>query len=416
MKLKRVTVFIVDNLFGSSIMNDFQSKASECTLTVVKTLILEFGISDFSAAIRDAKAAETRLFALLLDEPAMAGQLLEQGYNAGLFVEGTAILASDLILTPLTWAAIKNKKKIPAIMKGIMGVQYSPGFNMISTPQGKRFVRRFISQPNSQVTHADGSISCASDSLDDNGQFFLYSLRDNSGTVCGGLEFSRFNASGMNIYPYTAHVYDAVYAVAYATHYLFESLNRTELEAAEFYKTLLSNTNFSGASGRIAFTPGSNHYPYNNRGNREVGHEYLIVQFNEKMYTSSANGSEAFVVVGDFDPINTSHVCAPGYHFANGKVCFGTVYNTFDNKPPTNTEEFVSLALSVQIVCYVLCGLLLSVVILIAALTFTYRSYKVIHDNQRAMIYLVILGGLLFSVRILVISLNIDDATCTAKM
>ena len=185
MKLKRVTVFIVENLFGSLTLNDFQSKASECALTVVETLILEFGISDFSAAIRDAKAAETRLFALLLDEPVMAGQLLEQGYNAGLFVEGTAILATDLILTPLTWAAIENKKNIPAIMKGIMGVQYSPGFNMISTPQGKKFVQRFISQANSQVTHADGSISCASDSLDDNGQFFLYSLRDNSGTVCG---------------------------------------------------------------------------------------------------------------------------------------------------------------------------------------------------------------------------------------
>ncbi len=407
---------MVDNLFGSLVLSDFQSKASECTLNVVETVTMEFGNSDFSSALKIAKAAETRLFALLLDEPTMAGQLLEQGYNEGLFVEGTAILATELILTPLTWAAIKNKEKIPTIMKGIMGVQYSPGFNMISTPQGKNFVQRFISQPNTQVTHADGSISCDADSLDDNGQFFLYDIRGDFGSICGGLDFSRFNASGMNIYPYAAHVYDAVYTAAYAIHHLFESLNRTELVPVEFYKALLSETNFSGASGRVAFTPGSIYFPHNNRGNREVGHEYLIVQFNGDMYASSVNGSEAFVVVGEFDPKKNSRLCMAGYQFANGKVCSRTVYNTVDNNPPVNTEEVVSLALAVRIVCYVLFGLLLSGVISVAGLTITYRSYKVIHDNQREMIYLVILGGFLFSIRILFIGLRVSDATCTAKM
>ena len=416
LQLKRVTVFVVDSLFGSSTLSDFQSTASECTLTVVATVTLKYGTSDFSSALSTAKSAQTRLFALLLDEPTMAGKLLEQGYTSGLFVEGTAILATDAILTPLTWAAIKKVKYIPAIMKGLIGVQYTPSLGLMSTSQGKAFLQRFISQPSTQVADANGSIFCASNSLDDSGQFFLYSLRDNSGSVCGGLDFSRFNTSGMNVYPYAAHVYDAVYAVAYAADYLFKALNRTKLDPTEFYNTLLSGTSFKGASGLMEFTAGSSFYPHNNRGNREVGHDYLILQFNNDKYKSSVNGSEAFVVVGVFDPWNISHLCASGYRFINGNVCSSPVYNTNDGNPPVNTEEFVSLAVSIQIVCYVLCGLLLSVVALFAALTFRYRSYKVIHDNQREMIYLVIFGAFLFSIRILIISLQVNNASCEAKM
>ena len=417
LKLKRVTVFYINSLFGSMTLSDFQSTASDCALTVVAAVVLDYESSDFTSALSTAKAAQTRLFALLLDEPSMAGQLLEQGYNMGLFTEGTAILGTDTILTPLTWEAIKNKRYIPYIMKGFIGVKYTPGLEIMSALQGKKFIQKFISQPNTETHNADGTTFCASNSLDDSGQFFLYSLRDTWGSVvCGGLDFSHFNSSGLNVYPFAAHVYDAVYAVAYAVHHLFTTLNRTKLLPAELYSTLLTGTNFTGASGDMAFTSGSKFYPYNNRGNREVGHEYLILQFNEQMYATSVNGTEAFVTIGVFDPSNSSHLCTPGYVFVNGNVCSHPVYNTYNGEPPVNTEKYVTLSLAVQIVCFVFCGFLMLVAIVFAALTFRYRSFKVIHDNQREMIYLVIFGAFIFSTRILLIGLQINDATCEAKM
>eukprot|EP01035_Chromulina_nebulosa_P069311 gene69311-biopygen14977 len=158
---------------------DFQSSSSECALNVVSVSMLEYGTVDFSAALSQAKQAQTRLFAILLDEPVMAGQLLEQGYNLGLFRQGTEILGTEAITTPQTWKAIVNKQNVVNIMKGFIGVRYSPGFGMMSTK-----------------------------------------------------------------------------------------------------------------AGSMAFTPGSKYYPHNNRGNREVGHEYLIYQFNEALYASTVNGSE----------------------------------------------------------------------------------------------------------------------------
>lgn len=406
---------MIDSFFGSMAYTDFQSSLSECALTVVSESIVEYGTTDFSPALSQAKAAETRLFVLLLDQPAMAGQLLEQGFNAGLFREGTAILGTDLITTPLTWQAIVNKKNIPYIMKGFIGLQYSPGLGMMTSPHGQKFISNFIQQPSTEFRRADGTISCRSNSLDDSGDFFLYSLRQNSKSVCGGLDFSLFNSSGANIYPFAAHVYDAVYAVAYAVHQLFVVENKTSLSPTDFYSTLLKGTNFDGASGRVAFTAGSSFYPYNNRGNREVGHDYLIYQFNEGLYSTTTNGTGAFGVIGMFHS-NISHLCSPGYQFLNGDLCYEPTFNTIDGSTPVNENVNLTLTFSTEVCCFVLAGLLFSVASTFVFLTYRFRSYKVIHANQREMIYFVLLGAILCAVRILIIGLSVTDATCIAKM
>eukprot|EP01035_Chromulina_nebulosa_P069526 gene69526-biopygen38353 len=126
----------------------------------------------------------------------MAGQLLEQGYNMGLFRVGTAILGTEAITTPETWAAISNKLNIVQIMKGFIGIKYSPGLSMMSSKRGQKFIESFIHQPSTQGISDDGSVSCDSNSLDDSAQFFLYSQRNMQQTLCSGLNFSRFNASG----------------------------------------------------------------------------------------------------------------------------------------------------------------------------------------------------------------------------
>ena len=395
---------------------DFQSSSSECALNVVSVSMLEYGTVDFSAALGQAKQAQTRLFALLLDEPTMAGQLLEQGYNLGLFRLGTEILGTEDITTPLTWKAIVNKRNVVNIMKGFIGLRYSPGLGMMSTPQGQNFIKRFIDQTSTQYTNADGSISCDANSLDDSGQFFLYSQRNMQKTYCSGLNFSHFNSTGANIYPYAAHVYDAVYAIAYAVQHHLADFNKTTTQPSDVYSYFLKGTNFNGASGSMAFTPGSKYYPYNNRGNREVGHKYLIYQFNEALYASTVNGSGAFGVIGVFDPRNVSRPCRPGSTLQSGEVCNKVVYNTFDGSPPVNNDIYVSLAWSTQMCSFVFAGILFTLAAVFASLTYRFSTFKVIHANQREMIYFVLLGAMLCSVRIMLIGLNVTDTMCISKL
>lgn len=407
---------MINSMFGSMTLNEFQSSSSECALQVVSVSTIEYGAVDFSAALSQAKQAQTRLFALFLDNPAMAGRLLEQGYNMGLFREGTAILGVEDLTTPETWNAITNKLNIPKIMKGFVGLKYSPGLSVMGSKQGQKFIKSFIQQPTTQGTNADGSVSCDADSLDDSAQFFLYSQRNTQQTLCSGLNFSHFNSSGANIYPYAAHVYDAVYAIANALHYQFVVLNKSTIDSSDLYALLLKRTALQGASGYLTFTPGSNNYPFNNRGNREEGLEFLIYQFNPALYASTINGSGAFGVVGVFDPKNSSHLCRSGYRFLSGDVCYNAVYNTFDGQPPENNEVYLSLPWSTQICCFIFGGVLFAMTTVFASLTYRFNSYKVIHANQREMIYFVLLGAILFSLRIALIGLNITDSVCVAKL
>ena len=400
-------------------LTDFQSTLSECAVTVVASLILEYGTTDFSSVLSLAKKAETRLFVLILDQPSMAGQLLEQGFNMGLFREGTAIIGSDLITTPQTWQAIVKKENIVSIMKGFIGLQYSPGLQLMSSQKGQQFIKKFISQPNTRYRKADGTITCDSNSLDDSGDYFLYSLRHDTSSVCGGIDFSLFNASGANVYPQAAQVYDAVYAIAYAVQDQLVTKKKSVLYPADFYTSLLKGTNFQGASGYLSFTPGSAYYPYNNRGNREAGIEYLIFQFNEQLYlnSKSMNGSDGFGVVGVFDPSNTSYLFnQDGFQLPNGDITYKPRYNTYNEQPPVNVDVYLTLAQSTQLACYILGGLLFILATSFTFLTYRFRSYKIIHANQREMIYFVLFGAILFSLRVIIIGLSVSDLTCTVKM
>ena len=413
---KRVAVFVINSLVGSMTLTDFQSSLSECALEVVSVSTLEYGTEDFTAELIHAKLAQTRLFALLIDDPMIAGQLLEQGYDMGLFREGTAILGTEDLTTPRTWDAIIKKENIVKIMKGFIGIKYSPGLGMMSSTQGRKFIKSFIHQKNTAWTNADGSISCDGNSLDDSAQFFLYSQRTEKKLLCSGLNFSNFNPSGADIYPYAAHVYDAVYAIANELHIEFAVLNKTTIQPSELYEQLLKKTALKGASGYLAFYSGKNRYPFNNRGNREVGHEYVIYQFNEALYRSTVNGSGAFGIIGVFEPINASHLCDSAYQFLNGEPCYAAVYNTADGQPPVNNEVYLSIPWSTQLCCFIFGGVLFSMTVFFAALTLKFNTYKVIPANRRELIYFVLLGALLCSVRIILIGLNITDSVCVAKL
>jgi len=379
--------------------------------------VVESGQTDYSTALAIAKAAETRMFLIIFDDPLMAGRLLEQGYNMGLFRVGTAVFGTEEISNHLTWESILNKKNIPHIMKGYLGVHYSPFISMSSSPQGVTFIERFTALKSTRWKGVNGSILCDESALDDSGDFFLYSERSSGSIICGGIDFSFFNSTGENIYPFAVHVYDAVYAAAYALHDIFMH-NKSTLSSATLYKTLIKNTNFNGASGIMKFTAGSTYYPYDNRGNREDGHEYLIINFNEALYHSSSNGSGGMGYPGSICPVNGTLLDKEEVlKILPQTLKYVTLsFNTEDGNPPTNPDVYVAPDTAIKIACIVIFAVCFCIVVLYSALTIFFRSMKVLNGDDKHMFFFILFGGLLFSLRALVTGLDITDLTCTLKV
>jgi ABC-type branched-subunit amino acid transport system substrate-binding protein len=200
--MERVTVFYLDNLFGKETLNQLSTGCGpKKRWTIVNSYAIDYGTTDFigNGILQKAANDETRNFIIILDDPTTAGILMEQGYNFGLFVENTQIIGSNEITVTDLWQKM-NPATVKTVMRGYLGVHYSPEQQILKSAAGQRFIKNFISQPDTQF-EVNGPVTCSQNELDDSGLYFLYGKRSVDGTVCAGLQFSKFFKNGTNIYP-----------------------------------------------------------------------------------------------------------------------------------------------------------------------------------------------------------------------
>ena len=331
---KRVAVFAVDNLFGTnSLLYEIDDK-SQCDWNVVSINTILLGTTDFSELVTRVKALDIQIFVLIFDDSTMASNLLEQGYYAGLFREGTQIIGSEVVTTKATWAAIKDQSIVSTVMKGFIGIRYSPSHSLGITTAGKSFVDKFRSL---QDIGGVNSSSCYSDDT-----LTPFSLK-NGGSNCHNLNFANFSPDGSDIYPYAPHAYDAVYSAAYALQQVFEvnaggTIDNSALHSAFIDKNVV---NFEGATGHVLFSKGDSAYPYIYLGDREVGQSYLVMNFDE---SKMSNGGDGFAVVGKFT--STENIgegvefCDISTGLIDGVKCQAVTYNTNDNSKPLSFAPF----------------------------------------------------------------------------
>ena len=278
---KRVVVFAVNDLFGTnSLLYEIDDK-NHCDWNILSINIVLVGTTDFSDMIIKVKALDVQIFVLIFDDSIMASRLLEQGYYAGLFKEGTQILGSEAVTTKATWAAFVDKSIVPVVMKGYIGIRYSPAHNLKVTEAGKSFVNKF----RSLKSIGGNTTKCFTDDTVSSSPFSL----KYGGSKCHNLNFAGFSPDGSDIYPYAPHSYDAVYSAAYALHQHFEVDAKTTIDNDALHSIFLNNNvvNFAGATGQIIFSSGDPEYPFIYRGDREVGQSFLVMNFNESLM---ANG------------------------------------------------------------------------------------------------------------------------------
>ena len=190
-------------------------------LTIIGEYFFDTGDNDYTERIVSAKRGGGKIFIFFLDGTT-AGRLLEQGYNAGLFHDGTQVLATstsniDDIKRAFTTAGRLNEANI---LKGFISTAPHPEYHF-STPQGQGFVSRFRKlSPTIVVDPVTKIASCNTrkDASPGNSSY-MYQTDASSGIngiktgpVCLGFQsFEAFNQNGSNIDPYTMFVYDGVY-------------------------------------------------------------------------------------------------------------------------------------------------------------------------------------------------------------
>eukprot|EP01041_Mallomonas_annulata_P013732 gene13732-29204_t len=100
---------------------------------------------DFTEHVNTAKLSGSQIFIICTDAETGA-RLLEQGYNQGLFREGTQIFGSALLTAGKPWKYMSKHADVPAIMKGYIGIIFDPSFHLQDSQEGKDFVSKFRSQ------------------------------------------------------------------------------------------------------------------------------------------------------------------------------------------------------------------------------------------------------------------------------
>eukprot|EP01041_Mallomonas_annulata_P013953 gene13953-29698_t len=128
-------------------------------MTQLSTHGFQVKSKDFSDHISAAKLAGSQIFIICTDGQTGA-RLLEQGYNQGLFREGTQIFGSALLTAGQPWKYMSKDADVLAVMKGYIGIMFDPSFHLHDSQEGKDFVSKFRSQKATVTVNSDGTETC----------------------------------------------------------------------------------------------------------------------------------------------------------------------------------------------------------------------------------------------------------------
>jgi ABC-type branched-subunit amino acid transport system substrate-binding protein len=374
---------------------------ANCTMKVLADVTVTNDQADFTDQIATAKASGGRYFVAFLPASQLA-LLLEQGYEANLFHQDTVVLTSSRGSTNIT-SYFSPGADVPSLMQGFFSMSYWPNYHMNRSTEAFDFARRWRSQPSTAGVWKGGQMVC-DNTTDDEGSFYLYRSQgstNSSSAICTGLDFSTYTSSGLDIQPSTALTYDATMLLAQALHFAIEN-GLDYQNPAVLMETQVYNVSYTGVTGHIVLMHGFPKFNHNGRGGRKVGNFYNITNFNKEAYLA---GRSPFVNIGYYNGDSVSfHRCA----VIDGETCFaaefsGAVGGDY-SIPPSDTPppifEQMSAGLSgAQKAMGVIVGLL---VVVFFVFIVTHRHMKMIKSSQPALLYSILVGGLIAAVRVFI--------------
>jgi len=247
--------------------------------------------------------------------------------------------------------------------------------------------------------------------------------------TCAGIrDFTAFNAETID--PGVPYVYDSVYAVARALHYLLETQhltpNDTYPSANDMMDTFINHVSFPGVSGNVSFSKGLYRVDGQptvdliGKGDRLAGHVFNLVKFSP-----DASSAAPWVSVGTWGGDSIWKFCDENeLHEAVGVVSASSpctekfVYSTSNGLRPRDRPDDVHLEMVAGLVGFLIflgaAGLL--IVIILSVYLLLHRKNKLLKTAQPPMLAMVLLGQALAAIRVIVGTQKPTASLCHANL
>ena len=396
-----MSTFANSDTYGSNGISAFQNSAIDLGVEILSSSLLPVGQTNFQIPIANAMKAGSKIFILFMAAQDM-GALILQGYQSGLFNEGTQIIASDAGVVRDLWANMPAGE-ISTILKGVIGFGPSTDY---STTQGQKFLKNFTGQNN---TSQDPLTGACNNDTDDTGHFLHKGAFDPvhpNAYSCSGLSYSSLYKDGSDVDIYAPYSYDATIAIARAMHTVLYD-QKQPLTGKGLYRALINNVSFTGITGAIDFsqalTADSTRFA---EGDRRTGVRYNILNFNPSVFNADPTGGFGFVTVGYW----TSET--------GSKFSAEVTYSTSDNSRPNDLPHTIILRISpIFILVLKTLGLFLFLYVGLIGLTLIfYRNSKLLKATQIKMQSMTVIGGLLGAARVISGFQSVSDKSCSMNI
>ena len=348
---KRISIFTTNTLMGTRGMKE-TIDGTYCTFDVL-SVHTQNAVTDTSdltiwdTDIASAAAAGANIFM----DPLTGGILLDQGYQQALFHEGTQVFGNADLLSSDLLKGFSVGADVVATMRGFIGVQLWAEYNVRTTPEGQQFQHRWRLRPQINVVTPGPvdhkgfemtPIPCTGATIlaDSTGHALFGTVTQSS--MCTNVHFSEFTTAA-DLPPSVAYTYDAVYALAYGMDSLLKGgyayPPTGTMDGARLIDQIVEHVSFAGVAGDVAFYEDAYQ-----KGSRESGHRYKIVQFNEFAYANPtivpdkvADFAAAFTLLGSWTDASGPQLCSVS---VDGPSCTAPVYHTADGLPASDSSDF----------------------------------------------------------------------------
>ena len=390
-------------------------------LTIIGEYFFDTGDNDYTERIVSAKRGGGKIFIFFLDGTT-AGRLLEQGYNAGLFHDGTQVLATstsniDDIKRAFTTAGRLNEANI---LKGFLSTAPHPEYHF-STPQGQGFVSRFRKlSPTIVVDPVTKIASCNTrnvigidGSYNNTKSSSKTEFKVVPASQCLGFQsFEAFNQNGSNIDATIMHTYDAVLAYLLTADGLLNS--GVTLNAANLYESMSTTFFTTLVTGPAYFIPG--------RGTRIVGNALKLVNYQAST-AGNGHSTDSLVFVGEFTDSTGWLLCdGAGKSLMSPyskSLCSSPLYRNNPasaspvDAPPPITE---GLPWKFRILLLVIASVGLCTLGVWGTFIFIYWRSKQIRLAQPKLMSFLLFGGAFGLIKVILSALEISQASCITQL
>lgn len=419
---RSIVLFTTTDIVGIDSYASFVTSAVNYDISILGSFFVSGGERDLSMQISGAKQTGATIFVLFLDGD-NAGRLLEQGYNAGLFREGTQVFTTSTssiadIRAAFTPAARKNEADI---LKGFMTT--APHLEYFyDTPQGQSFISRFRNlPPTMKVDPITNLKSCnVRTVLHSDGKYLYNSSMSSSSFVtmtdehCLGFEsFQAFSQDGSNIDPTILYTYDAACSYLTAASGLFAA--GVPVSAATLYQYMVSYPSLAPVTGYAYYIPG--------RGTRVVGNVFKLLNYQA---AASSNGYSLgnLAFVGEHTDRMGWLLCGretdmESLSALSRVYCAALLYNSaiqtesVHDAPPIIIKHLKS---DYRILLIIFCGLGFVTLGGWVVCLYTFRMTKQIKRAQPKVMACFLFGGVLGLIKVLLSTGEPSEMNCISQL